>query len=167
MQKNRVSELQSAVPELLAVYNKSGTKPRVTFYEGAKGIEDVYSDMLREKKEIVAYEDLEDLSGELPKRIFDWFPKERAHRDILIRTISRDVPFAREFSKRNRGLLRETKFITAPKFKTDINIYGDKVALIDLQGSSQFAVIIENHNLAETMRTVWQQLWDKLGPTIG
>ena len=167
MQKNRVGELQNALPELLAVYNKSGTKPRVTFYEGSQGIEDVYSDMLREKKEIVAYEDLEDLKGELPKRIFDWFPKERAHRDILIKTISRDVPFAREFSKRNRGLLRETKFITAPMFKTDINIYGDKVALMDLQGSSQFAVIIENHNLAETMRTVWQQLWDKLGPTIG
>ncbi len=30
-----------------------------------------------------------------------------------------------------------------------------------------FAVLIENHNLAETMRTVWQQLWDKLGPVMG
>ena len=167
MQKARVHELQSAVPELLAIYNKSGSKPRVTFYEGPQGVEDVYSDMLREKKEIVAYEDLEHLQGELPSRVFEWFPKERAHRDILIKTISRDVPFAREFSKRNRGLLRETKFITAPKFKTDINIYGDKVALIDLQGETQFAVIIENHNLAETMRTVWRQLWDKLGPVVG
>ena len=167
MQKSRVTELQNAVPELLAIYNKSGAKPRVTFYEGLQGVEDVYSDMLREKKEIVAYEDLEDLKGELPKRIFEWFPAERAKKDILIKTISRDVPFAREFAKRNRGLLRETKFITAPKFKTDINIYGDKVALIDLQGSSQFAVLIENHNLAETMRTVWQQLWDKLGPVVG
>ena len=72
-----------------------------------QGIEDVYNDMLREKKEVVAYEDLEDLHGELPQRIFNWFPKERAHRDILIKTISRDVPFAREFAKRNRGLLRE------------------------------------------------------------
>lgn len=167
MQRNRVRELESAVPELLAVYNKSGTKPRVTFYEGWQGIEDVYTDMLREKKEIIAYEDLEDLSGELPRRIFEWFPKERARRDILIKTISRDVPFAREFTKHNRGLLRETKFITAPEFKTDINIYGDKVALMDVQESSQFAVLIENHNLAETMRTVWRQLWDKLGPVVG
>ena len=166
MQENRINELQAAVPELLAIYNKSGAKPRVTFYEGLQGVEEVYTDMLREKKEIVAYEDLEDLHGELPKRTFEWFPAARAKKDIRIRTISRDVPFAREFAKKNRGLLRETKFITAPKFKTDINVYGDKVALIDLQGSLQFAVIIENHNLAETMRTVWQHLWDKLGPVV-
>ncbi len=167
MQENRVNELQGALPELLAIYNTSGPKPRVTFYEGVQGVEDVYSDMLREKKEIVAYEDIEDIFGELPQRITSWFPKERAKKDILIKSISRDTPLAREFSKNNRGLLRETKFIDVPKFKTDINIYGDKVALIDLQGKSQFAVIIENHNLAETMRTVWQQLWDKLGPVVG
>jgi sugar-specific transcriptional regulator TrmB len=167
MQKSRLGELERVLPELLAINNKSGNKPRVTFYEGFSGIEDVYKDQLREKKEIVSYEDLEDLKGELPKHIFEWFPAERAKRDILIRTISRDVPFAREFSKRNRGLLRETKFVTAQKFRTDINIYGDKVALIDLQAESPFAVIIENHNLAETMRTVWRELWEKLGPVVG
>ncbi|OGG50919.1 hypothetical protein A2763_02670 [Candidatus Kaiserbacteria bacterium RIFCSPHIGHO2_01_FULL_54_36] len=167
MQQSKVAELQRLLPELMAINNKSDKKPRVTFYEGFSGVEEVYNDQLREKKEILAYEDLEALLGELPERMSYWFPAERAKRDILIRSISRDVPLAREFSKRNRGLLRETKFITAPKFKTDINIYGDKVALIDLQASSPFAVIIENHNLAETMRTVWKQLWDKLGPVVG
>jgi len=166
MQKRRVGELERMLPELLAVNNKSGKKPRVTFYEG-EGIIDVYKDMLREKKEIVAYEDLGSLKAGIPTKIFEWFPKERARRDILIKTISRDSEFTREFAKHNRGLLRETKFTDAPEFKTDINIYGDKVALIDLQGETQFAVLIENHNLAETMRTVWRQLWDKLGPVVG
>lgn len=167
MQKNRVRDLENLLPELLAINNKSDKKPRVTFFEGFDGVEEAYKDQLRVKKEILAYEDVENLKGELPQRIFDWFPKERARRDILIRTISRDTPLAREFSQRNRGLLRETKFLQAPHFKTDINIYGDKVSLIDLQAASPFAVIIENRNLAETMRTVWKQLWDKLGPVVG
>ena len=167
MQRNKVEQLENLLPELLAVNNKSDKKPRVAFYEGFNGVEDVYKDMLREKKEIVAYEDLEDLKGELPKRMFEWFPKERARKNILIKAISRDTAFAREFSRHNTGLLRETKFIEGSTFKTDINIYGNKVALIDLQADAPFAVIIENKNLAETMRAVWKQLWDKLGPVIG
>jgi len=167
MQKGKVADLERALPELLAINNKSDKKPRVTFYEGMQGIEEVYRDMLREKKEIVAYEDLEYLQKDIPSSMFEWFPKERVHRDILIRTISRDTEFARTFSERNRGLLRETKFTTIPAMKTDINIYGDKVALIDLQSKEPFGVIIENKNLAETMRLVWQQLWEKLGPVVG
>ena len=166
IEKARVQELERILPELLAVDNRSVGKPRVTFHEGYQGIDDVYADMLREKKEIVAYEDLDNLKTGLPERIFASFPKERAKRDILIRSISRDTDFAREFSKRNTGLLRETRFVKAKEFKTDINIYGDKVALMDLRGNVPFAVLVENRNLAETMRIVWKELWEKLGPTV-
>lgn len=166
MQKARLTELQNVLPELLAVYNTSAKKPRVRFYEGIQGLREVYADMLRERKEIVAYEDLSNLTPEVRKHLFEWFPGERARKDILIKTISRDNPFTREFVKRNRGLLRETKFVAGQEFRTDINIYGDKVALIDLQGNPPSAVLIENRNLAETMRVVWQQLWDKLGPSV-
>ncbi len=166
MQRQKIEELENILPELLAINNKSDKKPRVTFYEGFNGVEDVYKDMLREKKEIVAYEDLESLKNEIPRRMFEWFPKERAKKDVLIKAISRDTEFAREFSKGNRGLLRETKFISTPALKTDINVYGDKVALIDLQSDSPFGVVIENKNIAETMRAVWNELWNKLGPAV-
>ncbi|MEK7068830.1 MAG: hypothetical protein AAB947_00440, partial [Patescibacteria group bacterium] len=167
MQKTRLGGLERILPELLAINNQSAQKPRVTFYEGIKGIEDVYADMLREKKEILSYEDMDNLKAGLPERFFNYFPKERARRDILIRSISRDTPFAREFSNKNRGLLRETKFISAGELRTDISIYGDKVALMDLRGSPPSCVLIENRNLAETLRTVWRQLWDKLGLFVG
>jgi hypothetical protein len=157
-----MERLESMLPEFQALHNASRKKPRVTYYSGFDGIEEVYMDMLKTKKEIIAYEDLEHLYQGLPKRIFDWFPKERAKRDILIRTISRDSPTAREFSKRNRGLLRETKFIKVWDMKTDINIYGNKIALMDLRGNPPFCVLIENSNLADTMRIVWQSLWDKI-----
>ncbi len=162
MEKNRFEELERMLPELLAINNESQRKPRVTYYEGWQGIEEVYGDMLRDKKEITAYEDVEHLKGALPARIFDWFPKERAKRDILIRSISRDTKEAREFSKRNIGLLREVKFIKAADFKTDINIYGDKVALMDLRSDQPFCVLIENPHLADTMRILWKHFWDTL-----
>lgn len=162
MGKNRLEELEAMMPDLLAINNASAKKPRVTYYEGTKGIEEVYADMLRDKKEITAYEDLQHLKEGLPERIFEWFPKERARKDILIRSISRDTAEAREFSKRNIGLLRETRFIRTNDLKTDINIYGNKVALMDLRGTPQFCVLIENKHLADTMRSLWSQLWDRL-----
>ncbi|MBM3261149.1 hypothetical protein FJY93_01885 [Candidatus Kaiserbacteria bacterium] len=167
MQRTRLGGLEHILPELLAINNQATNKPKVTFYEGLKGIEDVYADMLREKKEVVSYEDMDNLKTGLPERFFNSFPKERARRDILIRSISRDTPFAREFSTKNRGLLRETKFIPAGELRTDISIYGDKVALMDLRGSPPSCVLIENKNLADTLRTVWKQLWDRLGPVVG
>lgn len=166
LEKGRVEKLEQILPELLAIDNRSAKKPRVTFHEGHQGIDDVYADMLRDKQEIVAYEDLDNLKAGLPERIFASFPKERAKRDILIRSISRDTSFARDFSKRNTGLLRETRFIKTKEFKTDINIYGEKVALMDLRGNKPFAVLIENKNLAETMRIVWKELWERSGPTV-
>lgn len=165
VERERIKELERFLPELLAINNNSRQKPRVTFYEGYQGIEEVYADMLRERKEIVAYEDLEHLRRDLPDRIFTWFPKERAARDILIRSVSRDTAFAREFTKRNRGLLRETKFVEAGDFRTDINIYGDKVALMNLR-DNPFCVLIENKNLADTMRIMWKELWNRLGPAV-
>ena len=71
MQKSRVHELERLLPQLQAINNKSNKKPRVTFYEGFTGIEEVYKDQLRDKKEIVAYEDLEDLYGQLPEHLFE------------------------------------------------------------------------------------------------
>ena len=167
IQKNRLGGLERILPELLAINNQSKRKPRVTFYEGIQGMRDVYADMLREKKEIFAYEDLDNLKTSLPEKFFNEFPKERVHRDILIRSISRDTKFAREFSKSNRGLLRETKFVSTDELKTDMNIYGNKVALMDLRGNPMSCVLIENANLAQTMRAMWKLLWNSLGPVVG
>ena len=43
----RLKELEHLIPELTAVYNKSTTKPRVTFYEGVNDIKDALADLIR------------------------------------------------------------------------------------------------------------------------
>jgi sugar-specific transcriptional regulator TrmB len=162
IEKNRLAALESLMPELMAINNVSSKKPRVTYYEGMQGIREVYADMLRGPKEINAYEDLQHLKEGLSPEIFKWFPKERAKRGIKILSISRDTPMAREFSKKNSTLLRDIKFIKTNDFKTDINIYGDKIALIDLRGDPPFCVLIQNRNLAQTMLMLWVELWEKI-----
>ncbi|GJL85547.1 MAG: hypothetical protein DHS20C02_13220 [Micavibrio sp.] len=162
IEKARIKNLESLMPELLAINNTSGQKPRVTYFEGMSGIREVYTDMIREKKEISAYEDLEHLKKGLPAEIFKWFPKARTEAGVRIRSISRETNIAHEFSEANEALLRETKFVKADDFKTDVNIYGDKIALMDLRGDPPFCVLIENKHLADTMRMIWSLLWKRL-----
>lgn len=167
MEKARIAELQHAIPELLAIHNGAKNKPRVTFYEGVQGIEEVYADMLKEGKPIFAYEDLEHMKAGMRSSFYDSWPDERAKRNIPFKSITRDSPVARDFMKTNIRRLRKSKFIESPDLKTEINIYGDKVAMMSFRKDAPFCVLIEDRGIAETLGTTWQQLWDKLGPVVG
>ena len=162
IEKIRISELQRLIPELLAIQNIAKDKPRVTFYDGVDGIKEVYADMLRDKKEIIAFEDLEHMKRVLPKSFFENFPEERARKEILFKSILRDSSVARELTKKNFRLLRDSKFIKTGDWKTEINIYGDKTALMSFRTKHPFCVLIEDHNITETLRTAWRELWDRL-----
>ena len=166
IEKTRVIELEQALPELMAVQNKSKTKPRVTFYENIEGIKEVYADMLKEGTEILAFEDLEHMQIALPKSFYEYFPSERAHRGIPFRSILRDSPEARRLAQKNRPLLRQSKLLKSVDWKTEINIYGDKVALMSFRVKNPFCVLIDDHNVSETLRSVWQELWNNLDVPI-
>lgn len=162
IEKTRLSELERTLPELRAIQNKSRTKPRVAFYEGIDGIKEVYADMLKDKKEILAYEDLEHMNIALPKTFYDWFPPERARRGISFKSILRDSPEAKKLIQKNMRLLRQSKLLNTADWKTEINIYGDKVALMSFRVKTPFCVLIEDHDIAETLRTSWGELWKRL-----
>lgn len=162
LEKSRIAEIQRFMPELLAVFNKSKTKPRVTFYEGISGIKEVLHDMLKERQQISAFSDFKHMAEALGDYYFDVFPPERARRGIVSRNIVPDTPKARKLAEKDARYLRETKFLQVPDLKTEINIYGNKVALNSYRSNPPFAVLIEDQGLAETLRTVWAQLWKKL-----
>ncbi len=162
IEKARLAELHRTLPELLAIYNKSKTKPTVTFFEGVDGIKEVLQDMLKEKQTVSAFSDFKHMAAVFGDYYFDVFPPERARRGIVSRNIVPDTPKARELAKKDARYLRETKFLQVPDLKTEINIYADKVALNSYQSNPPFSVIIEDHDIAETLRTIWQQLWNKI-----
>lgn len=161
--KIKVIEMESVLPELMAIYNQKNNKPRVTYHEGLAGIKEVYADLLKTKKEVISYEDLDYLKKMLPKEYYNYLPPERAHRGIPLRAISKDCAIARDFVKNDFKLNRATKFIqTKQDLKTEINIYGDKVALISFRNDTPFAVLIEDKDITQTLRTTWNELWDRL-----
>ncbi len=162
-QKSRVDFLESMMPELLAINNEAKNKPRVSYYEGFEGIKEVYNSMLRDKQVIYAWEDLDQAQKTFPKKFFESYPVERSKLTIPFRSIVKDSPFARKFTFDNdKRLSRQSKFISASNLGTEINIFGNKVALFNLRKSTPLAVLIQDHEIAETLKIIWQELWDRL-----
>lgn len=159
----RLNELENAMPQLLAINNSSLRKPRVTFHEGIEGIKEVYNDMLNHKQPIICWSDQKHMWPTLGKEYCEYFPPERARRGIPLKMIATDTPENRGYAKKDRELARETKFISADSdLRTEINIYGNKVILASFRSSPAFAVLIEDQDIAETIRVTWKELWQRL-----
>lgn len=161
--KSRLVDIEEIIPELSALYTTKYDKPKVLYFEGVDDIKKAYADMLSTRLPIVSYEDIDYLKKMLPEKYYAYLPPERARLGIPLKAISKDSPAARKFSENDRVLQRQTKFIkTNSPLKTEINIYGKKVLMISFREDRPFATIIEDKDIAETLRIGWELLWNRL-----
>ena len=167
LERSRITSLERIIPELLAINNSARNKPRVTYHEGIAGMEEMYNITLHDKQVIYAWEDLDRMLEIMPAQWAKWYPAERSAKKIPLRTITRDTPFARKFiTEKNVGYSRESRLLAAEEFGTDIEIFGNKVALFSLRKDSPFGVLIEDPGLARTLKIIWQEQWDSLATPI-
>lgn len=161
LEQERLKELNNILPELMAIQNSTPNKPRVTFHEGVEAIKEIYADFIKEGKPIIAWSEFQK-SHDATRTMFEEQGEKRAKRNIPVRWITTDSPEAREFSKTDTRLLRETKYVTSQLFKTKIVVYGNKVALLSYHGNPPFVVHIEDADIANTLRGIWEELWKRL-----
>ncbi|OIO46071.1 hypothetical protein COX24_01710 [bacterium (Candidatus Gribaldobacteria) CG23_combo_of_CG06-09_8_20_14_all_37_87_8] len=88
--QEQLKKAQGLVPQLKSIH-KSGSKAQVKFYEGEKGLKEVYEDTLTSSEEIRAYATLDDMYAALPGYFPDYF-KRRAKEKIAIKAI---IPFTK------------------------------------------------------------------------
>lgn len=163
IEKTRLQELETLMPELTAIQNKGRNKPRVTFYEGVEGLKEVFGDALKERKPVCGFWDYENAEKVLGNYLETHYRPERKRLNIFYKGILRDSPTTRAALKYDNKAFRESKFIKKGEFTTEINIYGNKVALLSFLNKPPFGVIIEDKDIADTLRTAWENLWDNLG----
>lgn len=163
LEKLKLHEFERAMPELLAINNRSLRKPRVTFYEDINGIKEVYNNMLKYKQPIICFSDQKHMWPTLGQEYCEYFPPERARRGIPLRMIATDTAENRKYAQQDKVLARETRFISGERdFRTEINVYGNSVILASFRSVPPFAVLIEDKDIAETLRVTWQELWERL-----
>ncbi|MBT4209520.1 MAG: helix-turn-helix domain-containing protein [Candidatus Komeilibacteria bacterium] len=157
-QKKQVDDL---LPELISLENVSTNKPRVSFFEGEKGMREAYEDTLTSKEIILAYANVQTMHEGLPK-FFPEYYKRRAKNKIFIKTILPLNDLSIQRSKFDLEEMRETRFLLDKEmtFSPEINLYNNKMLIASWK--EKMAIIIESKELVDLQKLTFNLLWNNL-----
>ncbi|OGG09580.1 hypothetical protein A2154_01480 [Candidatus Gottesmanbacteria bacterium RBG_16_43_7] len=160
-----VRALEGVLPELKSKYSVVEEKPVITYFEGIEGIKKIYGDTIKESKPILALVE----TSKVDQRIYEWvttvYVKKRIEHKIPVRAIVAKGPKTRIYIGKNEKELRDTKTVPSEKFpfEHEINIYGDKLALINHKaGAKLIGIIVHNKIIASTFRSWFELSWGLL-----
>ena len=160
--ENKEKLLSGILPQLKAVYNIKGVKPKIRFYEGKEGLREVYADTLKYSGEIAAFAS-EDVVRTLGREWADDYLKKRVKKNIRVRVILPKTEYVSKIVGEDRESLRTSKLIDPQKypFSIEINIYGHKKVAL-MSSCEETGIIIEGDEVYKTMKLIFELLWDNL-----
>lgn len=154
-------QLGKSLPELQSLYEKSGAKPVVKYYEGNSGIRTILQDVLetvkRQAEKVYYVYSSADIRQYLYRAYSD-YNKDRLKNKIAVKVIA--LGEGGEFAG-----LDERKWLSRDEGSpTYVLIYGGKIAMITLDALGRcVGVIIENEGLYQTQEMIFKKLWQTLG----
>ena len=154
------SDLQKLMPRLRLLFETTEERPRIKLFEGKEGLKSMVNDFMKSKfSSVEEFVPLDEAHAFSPPRKGDHRQKiDRKFRKIPMRIIytSKSEPVL----ETKKGL-RERRFLPKEKFPFagSVTIYGNKVALIN-QKTTVSGVIIENKEIAEALRTMFNLAWE-------
>ena len=130
----------------------------------------MYEDKMSEKKpsEMVGFSKTGDIARMIPEKFLAKYVKRKAEIGMTSRAI---VPDTQENRKYFEVYLKNVPVKFCPKaryidpikfsFNGEITAYGDsKVAIMNFNGNQMVGVIIEDKNINQMMRTIFELAWD-------
>ncbi|MBI5622129.1 helix-turn-helix domain-containing protein [Candidatus Falkowbacteria bacterium] len=158
--KEKEARLEKALPELSALFNTSGIRPRVRFYEGEDGIKTVFEDTLTVSnkllRSILSMKDLYEMPG---KDYVNAYTRRRIAAGIKLRVVRSE---GKEVEKVWPASTRDSRDLHyAPDdmfFPMTVYIYDNKLGLISSK-KENFGMIIESPDLYQTMKNMFEVMW--------
>jgi sugar-specific transcriptional regulator TrmB len=160
--KKTREKVKNFLPELKSLQEKGGNKPVTKLYEGKNGMRSILEDVLStlsgqpdETREYYIYsatKSSDDINNAYPD-----FTKDRIKKKIRVKAISL-AP-----GGKTSGLDERRWIGTNEESATFVIIYAGKCAFISRDASGlPVGVIIENQNIYDTQKTIFNNLWDRL-----
>lgn len=154
LMKERESNVQEAMPELLLKFNMSREKSPASFFKGKEGIKAIFDDQLRVGKTIHVISGNKNAYELLPYYI-KHYDAERKRRNIKIR-----IMFNNNAKIVGKPPVTEIKYL--PEVYgglAAVNIYGDNVAIILWSEDTPMGIVISNKEIADTYMNYFNILW--------
>ena len=154
-------EIESLLPALVSLENPESTKPKVSFYEGEKGLRQAYEDTLTSSETILAYANVEDMHKGLPNFFPDYYQRRGKEKKIHIKAIFPDNEVSRERHRNDKKENRESLLLPKEKydFSPEINIYDDKVLYASWR--EKMAIIIKSKEIADFHKQMFKLCWQQ------
>jgi predicted transcriptional regulator len=144
----RVQDLERLLPELELA--SGGEKPVVRVYEGKEGLRAFIADAQTSKpKEIHEIADLEAVQVVMEQGDVQPVRKELKKMNTFVHGLYSGEPTGKTLDSERFILPVEYR-----GFKSNITVYGDKIALVTLEGK-MYSILIESSALAKTMRILF------------
>ncbi len=156
-------DLSALLPELTHLFEGAGERPVVRFYSGKEGIVTMREQILdtaKDKNILVMYS-YDAMAAVFDEKEREAYSDRRKAKGIAARIIynSASGPFCGRFGRTDRRHVSEQVL----KVTNDIAIYDDKVAIANLRGTL-FGVLIENKQIADSMRSMFEFMWGCIKP---
>jgi len=154
--------LNDNLNQLKSLYDLTISKPVIQYFEGVNGLKQIYEHTLcqQDDKKIMVFRSIYD-----DKRVYDYlmsYQKRRAGHGIEAKIFS-PSQVTEERLQKDKKLLIQRKYLPREVFSlpTEIDIFQNKVALLSFR-KKLIGVIIDNKDFADSMKTIFMQLWEKV-----
>lgn len=156
-------EMKNAIKSLTGAFNLTQNKPGVRFFDGRDGFKEALYDSLTSKEPIYAYVDLEAVKKYVDD-INKPYAAERIKRGVMKKLLVLDTPATREYLQAQGTGSTEYKFLpkTLCQFFTGVEIYDGKVSYFTLREDKIFAVIIQDKDIYQFHRAMFEMLWSSI-----
>jgi sugar-specific transcriptional regulator TrmB len=162
---NELKDFENSIPELRLLLNTATVKPKIVFYEGIKGIEKLYMETLKEKKPILEFVSLENISQEIESYSRNYYIPQRINIKIPIKIIVSGKTESKLIKLKNESwALREVKTIDEKKFPIplDCYIFSNNVAFaLYRKDSEPVGILIRSFEVATILRSLFNFIWEK------
>ncbi|MDO8524334.1 MAG: helix-turn-helix domain-containing protein [bacterium] len=161
--ESRLALSKILLPQLMLFGNNKKSRPKIEFYDGTEGIKSIYEATLFCKEKIiynVAHP--ENLLNTISEDFFNNYVKKRVKKKIRVRVLLTDVKLSEQYKKEGIKVMRETKVFNYEKYpiSNEIMVYDNKIVLLSFR--SKIGVIIEDVELAMSMKSIWNFIWNSL-----
>lgn len=154
--------LDALMPSLALSYVNSTQRPVVRTYEGVDGLKDLYGELLSEKKNIKAIVQ----AGTVEPQLYEWltttFVKKRVKAKIHVKAIVASSLASKKYVEKSKEEYRTSKTVDSKQFpfQHEIDVYGDKVAIINYKKDEPLiGILISNPQIAKTFSAWFDLAW--------
>ena len=147
------------IPNLTSQFNLSVGKPTISYYEGVKGIHEVFKNIYAPKNEpVYGCVDLEKADEAFPSHIIGNLIPLRMKNKVFAESIVADSPQSQAIHKEDATHLRKTTIVSKTKYPlpAEIDVYEDKIALLSFEKGKFIGMIIQNQAFATTLKSIFK-----------